>query len=269
MKKKALIIGINDYQAATGLKGCVNDTTNLRVLMRELLGFKNEEVRILIDRRATKTEIERGLSWLVSGARPGDLRILHFSGHGSQISDRGERDELVDQLDEILCPWDVDFQDNVITDDYLQQRLQVPRGVVLEAILDCCNSGDDATQSATTNDAQGEDRRPRFAPPPRGLPADPRVRHNPRRLFRSHAPGRLALWSACAATQTAADARIDGVFNGAFTFYLCKHLREAEGRIPRSELLRLTRASLLEAGYEQVPELAAPVDLAAARAFHL
>lgn len=267
MSKRALVIGINAYRDVAKLRGCVNDTTNLRAALTDLAGFGPNDVRLLVDERASKREIERRLGWLVEGAKPGDLLVLHFSGHGAQVRDRDEQDELSDQLDEILCPWDLDWEGTFITDDYLNDVLKVPDGVVLEVILDCCNSGDGNKEAGVSAGEEAgtetsDTRLPRFLRPPAHLSSRRAGEELPRiRLFAKREPAKLALWSACADVQTAADAVIDGVAHGAFTFYLCKHLRETEGRVPRAELLALVRASLRENRYTQIPELAAPARL--------
>jgi len=38
--------------------------------------------------------------------------------------------------------------------------------------------------------------------------------------------------------QTSADAYISGSYNGAFTYNVCKHVRDVKGRISRGELLK-------------------------------
>ena len=70
-------------------------------------------------------------------------------------------------------------------------------------------------------------------------------------------PEYLVLFSGCADNQTSADALIGGSYNGAFTYYFCKHLRDVKGKITRSELLKRVRASLKHEDFEQVPQLEA------------
>jgi hypothetical protein len=273
MTRKALLIGINQYENVTSLKGCGNDVFNLSGVLREFAGFDSAEVRAVAHDRATKKRIEDRIDWLLSGAKAGDLLVLHFSGHGSQVRDRNQN-ELSDDLDEILCPYDMDWDGTFITDDYLQERLRVPSGVVLEVILDTCHSGQGSEQvgfSGLAPNVSDPDRQPRFIEPP----VDILIRHSgeslpAKRLFRSPTvASHVALWSACAEFQTAADARINGVFNGAFTFYFCEHLRQTQGTIARSELLRRVKNSLAQAGFTQVPELSAPANLKAIRPFSL
>jgi hypothetical protein len=258
--RKALLIGIDDYQNVKRLRGCGNDVSNLFGVLSSFAGFTSNEVRAVANDRATKAAIETRIAWLVADARPGDLLILHFSGHGSQFRDR-DGDDLADGLDEVLCPYDMSFDDNYITDDELDEKLVVPEGVVLEVILDACHSGTGGVETVfarpTTDDAD-PDRRPRFVAPP----IDIAVRHvgqglEQNRLFRGRSPSNTVIWSACAEFQTAADARIDGIFHGAFTFHLCRHIRESNASLSRAELLSRVRSSLAQAGFTQVPELSA------------
>ena len=59
-------------------------------------------------------------------------------------------------------------------------------------------------------------------------------------------------------TQTSADAYISGAYNGAFTYYFCKTIRDVQGAITRAELLKCLRASLKHEGYDQIPQLECP-----------
>jgi len=273
MRRKAIVVGINEYASQPALRGCVNDTTNMGLVLAQFAGFGTDDVQVISDELAGKRDIEDQLEWLVSGASAGDLLAFHFSGHGSRVPDQDEPDEPVDHLDEILCPYDMAWNGAFITDDYLRRRLDVPAGVVLEVILDACHTGDADAELGVAAPAPSldPDRSARFLEPPAALAnANASPRDLPtNRLFRGARAPRVALWSACGATQTAADARIGSLFNGAFTFYFCKHMRESRGDLSRRELLTRIRRSLAADGYSQIPELAAPPELAAARPFHL
>ena len=63
------------------------------------------------------------------------------------------------------------------------------------------------------------------------------------------------LWAGCKSSQTSADARIKGSYNGAFTYYFCKHIRDADGKITRPELLKRVRQSLKYDEFDQVVQL--------------
>ena len=57
MAKKALLVGINDYRGPNDLNGCVNDVTNMRDVLRNYMGYKNNQIRVITDSRATKSAI--------------------------------------------------------------------------------------------------------------------------------------------------------------------------------------------------------------------
>lgn len=101
--KKAFIVGINKYlDRGNDLRGCVNDAENIYHALIDLYKFNPDNIRVLTDKRATKSAILERLNWLVKDNQPGDDLVFHYSAHGSQIRDR-EGDELEDGLDEILC----------------------------------------------------------------------------------------------------------------------------------------------------------------------
>jgi hypothetical protein len=259
MTQKAFLIGINHYRMpGADLQGCVNDVTNIRDILLNYFGFEVKDIRVLVDERATKKAILHRLEWLVKGAKAGDRLVLHFSGHGSQIRDRNG-DELKDRLDEILCPHDLDWDGNFIVDDDLDAFFAgLPKGVHLEVLLDCCHSATGIREGTggPAGSLPGQNIKVRFLTPPvdilcRQDDEDLQVRHLARDGIR---PGHV-LFAACRDNQTAADAFIKGKYNGAFTYYLCMHLRDMQGGVTRGELLRRVRASLKHYGYSQVPQL--------------
>jgi metacaspase-1 len=107
---------------------------------------------------------------------------------------------------------------------------------------------------------------PRFIMPPVDILCRNEDDLSVRRLFGTPNPGgsggktgeaqlNHVLFSGCRSNQTSADANIGGSYNGAFTYYFCKHVRDANAEIVRSELLKRLRASLKFNGFDQVPQL--------------
>jgi hypothetical protein len=251
------------------LKGCVNDVTNVRDVLLKYFGFEVEDIRLLVDERATKKGILERLKWLVQGAKKGDRLLFHFSGHGSQVRDRDE-DEVKDHLDEILCPHDMDWDDNFIVDDELKGIFAgLADGIVLEVLLDSCHSGTGTREAMGLRQLPEEMRyTARFLQPPADILArvedELPMRHllrggevNSAKASQGAVPPYLALFTGCRDNQTSADAMIGGKYNGAFTYYFCKHLRDVKGEITRAEQLRRVRASLKYNDFEQVPQLEA------------
>jgi len=260
---QALLVGINDYGGVGDLRGCLNDVTNLRNVLKTYYGFTNEKIRVLTDGRATRDNILFRLGKMVKEAQPGDFLVFHFSGHGSQIRDR-DQDELRDHMDELICPYDIDWDGIYITDDMLGEILdELPKGVIMEVILDCCHSG-----TGTRFDELGrpEELGPmypvvnRYLPPPLDIACrheEEEHRLQSKRAFRydQRIVMNHILWAGCKDHQTSADAYIEGSYNGAFTYYLCKHLRNGPKTLTRKALHERVLHSLKHHQYFQTPQL--------------
>jgi len=263
MKKQALLVGINDYGGIGDLRGCINDVTNVRHILKIFFGFTNDNIRVLIDKRATKENILKRLQKMILQSETGDYLVFHFSGHGSQIRDR-ENDELKDHMDELICPYDMDWDDGFITDDMIGGLLKkLPEGVHMEIVLDCCHAG---TGTRDPEWGRPVDLGPmypvlnRYLPPPLDIECraegkdhellPKKAFENDERIVMNH-----VLWAGCRDYQTAADARIRDSYNGAFTYYFCKHIRESQGKVVRNELHQRIAHSLKHNRYQQTPQL--------------
>jgi metacaspase-1 len=263
MKKHALLVGINDYKSINDLQGCINDVTNVRNILKNYFGYTNNDIRVLIDERATKKNILYRLENMVKKSKAGDSLIFHFSGHGSQIRDR-DNDELNDHMDELICPYNMNWDDGYITDDMLREILdKLPKGVKMEIILDSCHSGT-GTRDMILDPPSGSGPKVLFKNRLLRPPVDIECRVQgeedllkPARSFRTDEGIILnhVLWAGCKDNQTSADAYIDGRYNGAFSYYFCKHIRESRGNITRAELHSRISDSLNHNNYGQSPQL--------------
>jgi hypothetical protein len=263
MKREALLVGINDYNGVNDLQGCINDVTNVRSVLKTFFGFENTDIRVLTDSRATKQNILSRLEKMVRNAANGDYLIFHFSGHGSQIRDR-EGDELADHMDELICPCDMNWDDGFISDDMFSDILQqLKKGVRMEILLDSCHSGTgtrDMMPFWTSGQSNVNFSHYRYLKPP----ADIECRYlgdeeslEPSKSFSTDKEITLnhILWAGCKDSQTSADALIDGNYNGAFSYYFCKHVRESSGNITRADLHTRVKNSLKYNHFSQVPQL--------------
>ena len=265
MAKRALLIGVNKYQAAgADLRGCVNDVKDLSKALIEFHGFRRGDITMLTDLAATKKAMEAGIKALIRDSKKGDVAVLHFSGHGSHVPD-DNRDES-DGRDEILCPADLDW-DDPLRDDWLRTTLDGLRaGVGLTVIMDCCHSGTN-TRAVLPPDAPVKER---YLPSPSTLKAVESGRSAPKKvtseLRGSSRAARKArdivsadlpevLITGCRDTQTSADAFINGRFNGALTFALVEAIRKRRGRLTYQELHDQAAAVLKTRKFEQVPQL--------------
>jgi hypothetical protein len=273
MARKALLVGLNHYpDPANNLKGCINDVLQTSKMLQQACAFDDvRQIRLLTDERATTRAIVQRLKWLVEGSQPGDVLVFHFSGHGSQVRDR-HGDELNDGLDEIICPYDLDW-DHPFTDDDMHEIVKnIAAGANLTVVLDCCHSGTGLREIAWE---RAPIRARSLVPPPDILHrTHPRIedRGDNRRLTMTETRRELALRrfgmkaaergailiAGCGANQVSADAWIDGDYHGAFTYFLWKSAAEARFALSYADLIRRARHELKTAGYEQVPQLEGP-----------
>jgi hypothetical protein len=140
--RRALLVGINEYpDPASRLEGCVNDVFLMSSVLQES-GFDAEDIRVVLDDRATTKGILERLHWLLDGVREGDERMLYYSGHGAQIPGYGAKDEP-DRVDECLVPWDFDWtpQHAILDRQFCELYSQLPYESHFVAVFDCCHSG--------------------------------------------------------------------------------------------------------------------------------
>ena len=141
--RRALLIGINEYPNPDDrLEGCVNDVFRMSSALQHI-GFEPEEIRIVLNERATADGIRRRFAWLMEDPRPGDVRVLFYSGHGTQIPDYSA-DETVDHKDESLVAHDFDWNNpatHLKDDDFNQLYAQLPYDTTFAGFFDCCHSG--------------------------------------------------------------------------------------------------------------------------------
>ena len=141
-RRRALLVGINEYpNEADRLEGCVNDVFLMSSLLQES-GFEADDIRVVLNERATAARIVERLEWLLDGAEDGQDRVFYYSGHGAQIPTYGVG-EKVDSKDECLVAYDFDWsRQTAVTDDqFFDLYSQLPYQTNFLAIFDCCHSG--------------------------------------------------------------------------------------------------------------------------------
>jgi len=140
---RALLIGINDYPNPDDrLEGCVNDVFKMSATLQEI-GFNADDIRVLLNERATASAIRERFAWLLEDPQPGDQRVFFYSGHGAQIPDYNS-DEIIDHTDETFVPYDFKWDDrstHLTDDEFSDLYAQLPYSTAFIAFLDCCHSG--------------------------------------------------------------------------------------------------------------------------------
>lgn len=153
MTSWALLIGINRYQFFSGshqLFGCVNDVNLIKDVLIKKFSFPSQNICCLLNEQASQEAILFQMAKLINQVKENDTVVFHFSGHGSQMTDR-EGDEP-DGLDETIVPYDSGRKNHPnkdITDDeiylWLIKLTERTRNITL--IFDCCHSGTITRQS--------------------------------------------------------------------------------------------------------------------------
>jgi hypothetical protein len=139
--KRALLIGINYTNTPNQLQGCINDVVEMKSLIIDAYGFNPYTIVTLRDddpsNMPTRARILQELRTLLANATPTTQIFLHYSGHGTNITDTGT--DETDRLDECIVPSDY-LTAGFITDDEINVIAKGLKGIGL-AIFDCCRSG--------------------------------------------------------------------------------------------------------------------------------
>src|SRR5687767_9324362 len=132
----ALIIGINAYAHAPPLGYACNDATAVAAHLRDVLGFPDGNVRLLLDDSATRQAIMDDFLRLADDVGPDDRVLVFFAGHG--YTRRGRRGEVG-----YLVPVDgnpVQLSSLIRWDDLTRNAELIPAKHVL-FIMDACYGG--------------------------------------------------------------------------------------------------------------------------------
>jgi len=156
--KIAMIVAVGEYAPANLIPpiASVNDVKYIKAVLNKN-GFTDKNILTLINAKATKAAILKGLADLATKAKKRDIVVLHFACHGQQIRDQRTvelgKDED-DGYDEALLPYDAKARYNPtgykgekhLRDDDLYPRLLAirqkigPEGSLL-VLIDACHSG--------------------------------------------------------------------------------------------------------------------------------
>lgn len=145
--KRAVLIGINyaSNDNLDTLSGCINDAMAIRGILMDTYQYKNENITVLRDdlkagyTAPTRENIIQSVKNAVSSNTDEDELWIHYSGHGSLVTDE-DKDET-DKRDEGIFSSDYDNDAiKIILDDELKLLLNKVKGTVM-ITQDCCNSG--------------------------------------------------------------------------------------------------------------------------------
>ena len=152
-RKLALLVGVNNYpnsERFTNLKGCATDADLQEHLLIHRFGFNPQDIIKLTsnesaDKQPTRQNILTAFTeHLIKQAKPGDVVVFHFSGHGSRFSEASDRVRNCrnNDLNSTLVPGD---DDKGRTTDIMGRTLFLLMSALktenVTAVLDSCYSG--------------------------------------------------------------------------------------------------------------------------------
>src|SRR6266496_985705 len=224
--KWALLIGIDRYRSpeVNPLRGAANDVERMKHLLVTKFEFPEQNVMVLTNEQATHAAIVRAIQQhLIANAQKGDIVVIHFSGHGSQMRDISG--DETDGMDETLVANDSRLPNIFdISDDEINGLLtklgEKTDNVTL--ILDSCHSGTGMRAAGIV----------RAAPPDMRDPPSPpeyarSVRGSDPARFRQSGVNFVLLAAARSDQLSYEYDQGSGTYGGAFTFFLTEELARA------------------------------------------
>ncbi|NES24421.1 MAG: DUF4384 domain-containing protein [Symploca sp. SIO3E6] len=268
-RKLALLVGANGYTNSP-LKGCINDTLLQRELLIHRFGFNPNDILLITDdssAKPTRANILQAFEkHLIEQAKPGDVVVFHFSGHGSQVFDPNS--PFQNQLNSTFVPLDRKISpqgERFVVSDIMGETLFLWMSALetenVTAILDSCHAGGGKRGNLTIRAINGgKDTDP--SPIEReyqqqlmtklGLTAE-----EVNRLRQQGIPRGVVIASA-AQKQLAADMPFDGFYAGAFTYALTQYLWQATADEGVSNIVaNVSRSTTKMSSTRQVPEFEA------------
>src|SRR5882672_1239813 len=152
----ALLVGVGNYASASiaDLAGPPADVANMKGILTGNggYGFPDGNVCTLVDSQATGARFREAFAKaLLQRAKPGDVVVVYFAGHGTRVPDNnGDESDMSDEL--LLFSDARTAVTGELRDDEFAELLKPLRkasGNVI-VILDSCNSGT-ATRAGLTD----------------------------------------------------------------------------------------------------------------------
>jgi hypothetical protein len=257
IRRRALLVGINDYSASRlskagsittpdrewkNLKGTLNDVKAMREALVGLYEFDPRNIKTLTDQRATRPAILGALETIAAKSGKGDIVYFYYAGHGSRV--RNTLSDEPDQFDESIVPADSRAGARDIRDKELRAIFHriLDRGARLTVILDSCYSG-----SAFRGDVM-----------PRGIKPDRRDVADGTTLTARPEDRGAFIVAGAQDHELAFEVQDEyGQFRGAFSWAWLHAMRDAVEGEPGIDTFLRARARLSTRGRPQHPVLAA------------
>lgn len=233
-RKLALLVGINAYPDRP-LQGCVTDANLQQQLLIHRFGFNPKDIVILTDRQATRQGILTAFEeHLIEQAKPGDVVVFHFSGHGSRVKDPDK--DPPDGLNSTLVPIDYSQATGNVVQDIMGHTLFLLMSAIqtenLTFVIDSCYSGGGTRGNLRVRSREGGSQ----------LQATPleseyqrqwrsKLNLSPQEFIQRRRQGvaKGVVIASARRNQLAADAPFSDIFAGVFTYVMTQYLWQQTG----------------------------------------
>lgn len=250
-KKTALVIGINYTNTdINSLQGCVNDSLNVK----KLLDSYGYDVTIMNDHQQgslypSRANILAQINSHIGSLSAGDIFILYYSGHGTQVTDLNG--DEISGLDSVIVPIDGNSQ-GVIIDDTIRTTLNTAvEGSKIFAVFDSCNSGSVCDLRYNYFDTS-------YRSNPADKISDNLITRTPtitNTRYSDSQPNVISL-SGCRDNELSSESVSDrGIFCGALTYCILKYIYEQTPNNTVAAFLQYVRNLLKSNGFSQNPSL--------------
>ncbi|MCD6553954.1 MAG: caspase family protein [Anaerolineae bacterium] len=130
-EKYAVVVGIADFLYANDLNYTDDDARDFRQALLDYGGFRDENIKMLIDSQATKWAIHDSIiNWLDSQEDADSLVVIFYSAHGTQAGGH-----------EYLVAYDSYWLNECIRDDEFGGWLDSLESQQVVVLVDTCHSG--------------------------------------------------------------------------------------------------------------------------------
>lgn len=259
-RKLALLVGINAY-ADQPLQGCVTDVNLQQQLLISRFGFNPKDILIITDQKATRQGILTAFEeHLIKQAKPGDVVVFHFSGHGSRVKDP-DRDRP-DGLNSTFVPVDyAQTTENGRVQDIMGHTLFLLMSAIqtenLTVVLDSCHSGGGTRGNLRVRSrTSGEDLQPVLSEIEYQRQWLSKLNLSPQDFIEKRRTGiaKGVVIASAQRNQLAADAPFSDFFAGAFTYVMTQYLwQQTKGESLSSMIPNVARTTTLLSSQGQIP----------------
>lgn len=254
-ERYAVLVGIDDYPGVrSDLGSCVTDTLEMRRVLVEQFGYKDENIVLINDAEATRDHILTAARRHLGQAGPGGSALFYYSGHGTQLDENmGAQDNEPDGRDEALYVWGTGDRSTIILDEEIGAVMAGLRSTRRMVVLDSCHSGTGTLGGGETKRISLKQRwvADRVEIPDRFVDAEGGQKSAATDLYEG--PGDHVLLAACRSDQVAMAGR--GGQPSVFTYLLVQQLDTGSIDITLRELMSRVQRAASEGGESQVPQV--------------